>query len=267
MTVVSPLTDPSSVDPACGTATSGAPTGGINSTVPLVDGEVLYARNSTADNDEHPLGLSNPYGIRAGDIFVHGVLNGSVTLAAENDVVVVHNLRYHEFSQDSIDLLGLISGNNVTVFRPSGTWLGRDRPPFNHAHTTINEVPANATVWTNARIDAAILALNRSFGVQRYSVTPSLGDLTVNGAIAQKFRGPVATGSFNPSTGELSINSGYEKDYFYDERLRFLSPPYFLTPAEAPWGRRLWAELSRPPFCADGVNPQTADPVCIPPIE
>ena len=49
-----------------------------------------------------------------------------------------------------------------------------------------------------------------------------------NGAIAQNFRGPVGTGG-------ASITSGYVKNYNYDDRLRYTTPPYFLSPIQAPW--------------------------------
>ena len=45
------------------------------------------------------------------------------------------------------------------------------------------------------------------------------------GAIAQKFRGTV---------GQIG-GSGYLKDYQYDDRLRFRSPPRFLDPVQAAW--------------------------------
>ena len=31
------------------------------------------------------------------------------------------------------------------------------------------------------------------------------------------------------------IRSGYLKDYNYDDRLRYRSPPYFLNPVDAAW--------------------------------
>jgi hypothetical protein len=52
----------------------------------------------------------------------------------------------------------------------------------------------------------------------------NLGTLTVRGAIAQKFRGAVGRGS-----------SGYTKNYSYDTRLRYRSPPKFLDPVQAAW--------------------------------
>ena len=56
-----------------------------------------------------------------------------------------------------------------------------------------------------------------------------MGELNVEGAIAQKFRGPVGTG------GGSGINSGYLKNYVYNDRLRYREPPYFLDPVQAQW--------------------------------
>jgi hypothetical protein len=45
----------------------------------------------------------------------------------------------------------------------------------------------------------------------------------------QKYRGPVGTGN------GVSIVTGFLKNYWYDDRLRFRSPPYFLDPLDAAW--------------------------------
>jgi hypothetical protein len=42
-------------------------------------------------------------------------------------------------------------------------------------------------------VQAAILSLKHSFTVQNFARGAPLGDLTVNGSITQKFRGPVRT--------------------------------------------------------------------------
>ena len=78
---------------------------------------------------------------------------------------------------------------------------------------------------TNPYIYAAILALNHSFIVDNYDCGAQLGTLHVYGAIAQQFRGPVGTIG----------NSGYLKDYNYDDRLKTTEPPYFLNPVSAHW--------------------------------
>jgi hypothetical protein len=41
--------------------------------------------------------------------------------------------------------------------------------------------------------------------------------------------------------------SGYNKDYNYDTRLKYLSPPYFLSPTQSAWGRISYSELTPNP--------------------
>jgi hypothetical protein len=77
----------------------------------------------------------------------------------------------------------------------------------------------------NVTIEAAILALAHSFVVDNFRCGARLGTLNVTGAIAQRFRGAVAT------TG----GTGYTKNYVYDDRLKYRSPPYFLDPVQAAW--------------------------------
>jgi hypothetical protein len=76
-------------------------------------------------------------------------------------------------------------------------------------------------------IQAAILSLQHSFIVDNYDCGNALGDLTVTGAIAQRFRGAVGTNGGA---------TGFLKDYNYDDRLRYRSPPFFLNPIDAAWG-------------------------------
>ncbi len=52
----------------------------------------------------------------------------------------------------------------------------------------------------------------------------------MNGAISQKWRGPVGS-----QRRRRSIVHGYLKDYNYDDRLRYQEPPYFLDPVESAW--------------------------------
>ena len=59
-----------------------------------------------------------------------------------------------------------------------------------------------------------MLAIKHSFIVDNYNCGAPLGTLNVNGAIAQKFRGAVGTGGGGSDTG-------YLKNYNYDERLQY----------------------------------------------
>jgi hypothetical protein len=94
---------------------------------------------------------------------------------------------------------------------------------------------------SNPVIDAAILALNHSFIVDNWTCGGSSGNLTVHGAIAQYFRGPVGQVS---STG--GVLNGYAKNYNYDDRLANILPPYLFDISNSGW------HVSRETLCVSG---------------
>jgi hypothetical protein len=96
----------------------------------------------------------------------------------------------------------------------------------------------NPAGQVDREIDAAILTLQHSFMVDGYYCGDPLGTLTVNGVIAQKFRGPVGRGGNSPT-------NGYVKNYVYDPRLQFRAPPHFLDPVESAW--RVWRYTEQQP--------------------
>lgn len=159
-----------------------------------------------------------------GDVRLRGTLAGQLTIAAQNDIIVVGNTQYHEYPGGT-DVLGLIANNTVALHHPVSNG---DNAPGS---------------LVNPRVDAAILALNHSFYVQNWGTGGPLGTLTVNGVIAQEFRGPVGTFSGNPPVQR----TGYDKSYNYDARLKYLSPPYFLSPTSSAWGRLSYSELKPDP--------------------
>lgn len=181
-------------------------------------------------NEQPPAAVAgiDPYGCRSGDLFVQGMVNGEVTLAAENFVYIVGDIKY--VSQDD-DLLGLIGNNMVYVRNPA---IRSDCEWWGGGCTIRTQTSART-------IHAAILSL-RSFAVQN---TIERGNarqqLTVYGSIAQGFRGVVAQ------------NSGYNKDYNYDPRLQFRSPPHYLSPVTSAYGVTTWIETSAA-FNADGTE-------------
>ncbi len=182
---------------------------------------VVYVRSTTAcgtvglpyrneDKGASIGGTTTVYDCKAGNAYVSGSLNGQTTVAAENDVVITGDLKYAG-GVGGDDVLGLIPNNYVWVYHP-----------VEPGGSSGNDVGGKRV----RRIDAGILSLNRSFLVQNWDKGGTESPLlTVNGVIAQKFRGPVGQ----------SNGRGYTKDYVYDERLKNLPPPYFLTPEDAPW--------------------------------
>jgi len=139
-----------------------------------------------------------------GDAIVYGTLRGQVTLATQQgkSIQIPSDLCYSGDPSDPActDMLGLVAGQSINVTKSS---------------------PAGA----NLTIHASMIALGTHFTVDDYDSIPVMGTLTVYGSIVQKNRGPVAT--FDPRTGR--IISGYAKNYWYDNRLRDRTPPYFPT--------------------------------------
>jgi hypothetical protein len=156
-----------------------------------------------------------------GNAWVSGQYSKSMTIAAENDVI--------------------IAAPDDTGTGPSGKGLRRNGDVIaGLIATNFVRVEHNCADTTrqvaNVQIDAAILSLQHSFTVDNYDCGPKMGTLTVNGAIAQKFRGPV--GQFG------STDHGYTKAYSYDNRLLFRSPPYFLDPVQSAWRTVSYTEQS-----------------------
>jgi hypothetical protein len=166
--------------------------------------------------------VSTSYGCRNGDVFVKGTVHAAVTLAAENYVYVVGDIDYKD---PLTDVLGLVGNNAVWVWNPVKS--GGDSLLGNNGR----------------RIDAAILSVAHTFQVQNYDKGGSRGVLTINGAIAQKFRGPVGTAG--------SPGTGYDKNYVYDPRFRYIAPPKFLSPVSTSYGVSVLVEVSDA-FNADG---------------
>jgi hypothetical protein len=200
-------------------------------------GQKPSAKNSTAP-DGNGIGYptvdeiapeTNSYGCRSGDVFVKGTLDGNVTIGADNYIYAVGDIKYEDSNDD---MLGLIGNNAVIVWNPVDS---------------SNKVLLTSS---NRRVDAAILSVNHTFTVQNYDNGQTRGTLTINGAIAQNFRGPVATMSLTNGTYKLA--SGYAKAYEYDKRLKYTAPPKFLSPVSTTYGVNTWVETNVA-FAADGT--------------
>lgn len=225
---------------------------------------------------------SGVYGCKNGDAFVEGVLNGRMTIASENYIYVTGDIVY---ANSDDDMLGLVGQNAVFVHNPQGQSAERSTTEHlvetRHGLTSSQKNELERLGWTctlqswlpwrykcdlyetttawifsgtnvnldtdyDRRIDAAILSVAHTFMVQHYDKFRDRGTLTVNGAIAQKFRGPVGTGSGG------SVSTGYAKNYQYDERFRYSGPPKFLSPVTTTYGINVWVEVG-PVFNADGT--------------
>ena len=184
---------------------------------------VIYVKNGTGASSSSPActGTVSPkqatYAESTGcaEVYVSGTYTGNVTIGSAKDIIVSAPDGTSNGDLVRVDdsvVMGLIADNYVRVAHPVSSG------------TNVTTGTGRRTM-PSVRIDAAILSLQHSFIVDNYNQGAKLGTLTVNGAIAQKFRGPVGT----------SAPSGYEKNYNYDDRLRFRTPPYFLDPVASSW--------------------------------
>lgn len=257
-------------NPACGTAAE-LDTGVL---VDLPPNGVVYVDEASwknCDNDPHPLDMPRPgdrtsgeYDCKDGDVFVWGELDGQLTIGADHNIYPVWDITYAGNYPETDDLLGLVANNDVVVYHPYAFRFvdddgdgdadriesfnlpvydfnnGTAAPPFT------GELPVAASrTWDDPIIHGALMAVRHSFRVQNHNRGQpyNSGDLSVRGAIAQFYRG--AVGTSDQTTGDKA--SGYDKDYVYDDRLQYLSPPYFTTPGgDTVWSGRTWAELTPP---------------------
>jgi hypothetical protein len=224
MTVTSPFTT-SSAYAAC-----------VGTNVALPANGVVYVQNVPSSQSASCSGSQNrlgypiandvtSYGCRDGDAFVSGTLKGRLTIAAENNIIIVANTTYATTGAASTDMLGLVANQFVKIYHPvnsSGNNLSDSRNPTN--------------TFTNPQIHAAVLALGHSFIVQNYDEGTQLGTISLTGVIAQKWRGSVGT----------SGGTGYLKGYGYDSRMQSASPPYVQEITETDYRTSQWAEVTNP---------------------
>jgi hypothetical protein len=209
--------------------------------VALPNNEVVFVENClsgdascTAGGAYNPMsgdGETGASGPTYGDAIVSGTLTGPLTIGAQNNDIIDGNLCYSSAAScaslpaaSATDVLGLIAYNYVEINHPLS---GGNNAKICGTGGAPAAPGCDETNWT---VNAVILALNHSFLVNNYSSGAALGTITLNGTVSQNWRGPVGQ-----SSGGSPIH-GYTKNYVYDSRLRYFSPPYYLSPGTASWG-------------------------------
>jgi Tfp pilus assembly protein PilX len=174
-------------------------------------------------NEVAPAGT--PYGCQNGDAFVQGTLSGQYSIAAENYIYVTGDILYNS---SATDMLGLVGNNAVWVWNP------------------VNSSSHNILTDSGRTIDAALLSVAHTVQVQNYNLGSPRGALTIDGTIAEAFRGTVAG-----LNSDGSIATGYSKNYLYDARYHYTAPPDFLAPTTTTYGVTTWIDTPAA-FKADG---------------
>lgn len=173
------------------------------------DNDYLYYRyNTTSPFDTLYLPTAAPNGlifVENGRVRMKGTINGAYTIACsgtsgtrgtvflEDDIVYNKDPRIHP---TSTDMLGIIAQKQVLITN-------------------------NAANQNSITIQASIYVEDVGFGAQNYDTRPVSGSIHLLGGIIQNTR--QAVGTFSGGT----INSGFSKQYKYDERFLVASPPFF----------------------------------------
>lgn len=200
---------------------------------------VIYVANSGGCSLYSPFGPSPSYtaDTTCGNVYVHGIYEKPLTIAAENDVVINGNITTKVSGETPTTnaMLGLIANNFVRVFHPlTGARekkYGKGNKPLGPCLKSENDTTVAPKDLENLEIYAAILAVKHSFIVDNFDCgTPTLGQIKVYGAIAGLFTNGM-TGVFSGKT----VLSGYGYNLIYDNRLQVAEPPHFLNPIQAAW--------------------------------
>lgn len=161
-------------------------------------------------------GGRNAYTCNTGDVYVSGTLKGHVTIGANRYAYVTGDIKYAQGSfiaGSDYNLLGVVGQSAIIVWNPmKRDWSGR--------------LPL---LGPDRQINAALLAVDGTIMVQNYNTGGTRGTLNIKGSLAQKYRGTVATG------GE-DLSTGYSKKYEYDTTLKYNAPPKYLAPANISYG-------------------------------
>lgn len=152
------------------------------------------------------------------DVFVKGTLSGQLTIASKNIIYITGDITYHD---SQADMLGLVAENYAYILH---YWSANGLPPYN-----------TDVAPYNIEINAAIFAVNHSFGFESYDKGSRKGTITLCGSLAQRYRGPVG----------LINTTGYVKNYNYDQRMLYSEPPHFIEPLDAGFEISSWEELNK----------------------
>jgi hypothetical protein len=196
---------------------------------------VTYCNFPSAYNPLSSAGETGTGGDTVGDAIVQGTVNSPMTIGAANNIVIDGNICYADDvsggtctatpAAPSTDVLGLVADNYVEINHPVDSHGNN----LSNCSSTLGAGAVTCDL-SNPYVDAVILALNHSFLVNNYTSGNPLGTLNMYGTIDQDWRGPVGTFSGG------SVSTGYAKNYVYDPRLVYLSPPYYLNPGTSQWG-------------------------------
>lgn len=179
-----------------------------------------------------------------GDVYISGKYTQSLTVIAENDVIINGNITTTGGTgggePTGTSTLGLIADKYVRLYHPVKGSCESGKPtstckaeesPAGSAGYTCNQENAEASYdaatkelggsLSNPVVDAALLSTKNSWGVDNFACGKPLGTINIWGSIAEDWRGRVTC---------CAAGGDYVKSYKWDSRLENDQPPDFLAP-------------------------------------
>jgi hypothetical protein len=200
--------------------------------VALPTNGVIYVDSAACPTNTYTYKQDYTASSTCGNVEVKGNYSQNLTIGAANDIIITGSITRNSSGL----LMGLIANNFVRVYHPVINRNSSNNDCDNY--TSTSQLPsgwnmsktypgtlANQTGPGAITIQSAILALNHSFIVDNWYCGNAMGNLSVDGAIAQEYRGPVG----------LTSGPGYIKNYSYNDLLRFQEPPFFIDPVQSSW--------------------------------
>ena len=214
-----------------------------------------------------------------GDAWIGGVVSGSVTVGAANNIIVYQNLTYANTTYNinnsttppsvqaaGSDVIGLEPTNNVIIYHPvncpnwgQATWNSGDN---NGSCVSAGANSATNDDGTNCPATGQYVSPYWNYNNNGNTGNSSCIVQQIDGAILA-FNGEYTAEnySFGPSIGTITefgsvseayrgrlagtdIGGGYAKSYIYDPRLTTFSPPNFLPPGLFNWSKATWSEVT-----------------------
>ena len=206
-----------------------------------------------------------------GDVYIEGELHGQLTVASAANIMVTRDLTDQcadgvgsrivdgPFGSPGVHDLGHSRHPRAfgTVRRPhlrehrepavdcstNGYGDGTGTPTNTGTKIGGKSYPNDPkAVWPtlcnpqNVDIDAAVFALNGSFGVENWNTTPQSGNANFNGSDLSEYRGPFGIPAPTATTKEFS----------FDQRLAYAAPPNLLPAGVVLWQNDSYVLCSPP---------------------
>ncbi|MBN2564877.1 MAG: DUF4900 domain-containing protein [Candidatus Eisenbacteria bacterium] len=136
-------------------------------------------------------------------IRISGVLDGQLTIGADEDVVVVDDILYQCSppgggpGPECDDVLGVITDGDVVI-------------EYNSANAT------------DCVIQAVMMSLEKNIEAEEYQHHPPRGEISIYGGIIADYA--IHLAEFD---GDGNLVSGYVRDYHWDARMITMPPPFF----------------------------------------